>query len=65
MSGKSVNFGDKKNQKKYFLQKIRKYLRQMILMLTKYQFQKKNHMAKISQLNISLNIMMMLLDHYV
>ena len=38
----------------------------MTLMLKKNQFQKKNHMAQISKLYISLDItMMMLLDHYV
>ena len=38
----------------------------MTLIMKKNQFQKKNHMAQISKLYISLDItMMMLLDHYV
>ena len=38
----------------------------MKLVLIKYQFQKTNYMIQISQLNISLDIMMMMpLEHYV
>ena len=38
----------------------------MILILIKYQFLKKNHMAQIIHLNTLLDTMiMMLLDHYV
>ena len=38
----------------------------MTLIMKKNQFQKKNHMAQISKLYISLDIrMMMLLNHYV
>ena len=45
--------------------KTKKYLIQMILMLIKYQFLKKN-MAKIIHLNTLLDKMiMMLLDHYI
>ena len=33
----------------------------MISMLTKYWFQKKNHMVQLSQLNISIDVMMMML----
>ena len=60
MSGNKKKIGDKK---------FKKYSsRQMTFMLTKYQFPKKNHMAQISQLTISLDILIsleMLLDHYV
>ena len=36
----------------------------MTLTLIKYLFQEKNHMAQRMHLNTSLDIMMMLLDHY-
>ena len=57
--------GKKKKTKKVISTKAKKYSRQMELMLTKYQFQKKNHMVQISQLNILLDTMMMILDYYV
>ena len=46
MNGRSINFGDKKIKKIYFT-KAKKYLIEMIVMLTKYYSLKKNHMAKI------------------
>ena len=65
MSGKNINLEEKKI-KKVISTETKKYSRQMKLMLIKYQFQEKNHMVLISQLNISLDkLMMMLLDHYV
>ena len=62
MSGKSIKFDDKKSKKELISKKNKDYSRYMKFMLTKYQFQKKNHMVQINQLNISLDIMM-LLDH--
>ena len=65
MSGKNIHLEDKKI-KKVISTETKKYSRQMKLMLIKYQFQKKNDIVLISQLNISLDIMMMMLsDHYV
>ena len=65
MSGKNINFDDKKIKKKNFT-KTKEHFRQMTLMLIKYQFLKRNHMAQRMHLNPLLDIMiMMLLDHYV
>ena len=50
MSRKNTVF----DHKKVISTKIKDYSRQMKWMLTKYQFQKKNHMVQISQLNVSL-----------
>ena len=62
MSGKNMNFGDKKMKKSDFY-KNKKIL--MILMLIKYQFLKKNHAAQKEHLNTLFDIMtMMLLDHH-
>ena len=58
--------GRQKNLKKLVSTKTKKYSRYTKLMLMKHQFQKKNYMVQISLLNISLDIMMMmLLGHYV
>ena len=66
MSGKNINFDDKKKLKKANFTKIKKYFEQMILMLAKYKFLKKNDTAKRMHLNTLLDIMIMtLLDHYV
>ena len=65
MSGKNIYFEGKKIKKVIFTE-IRKYSRYMTFMLTKYQVQKKNLMVQVSQLNSSLDIMMMiLLENYV
>ena len=65
MSTKNINFDEKKIKKINF-SKRKKKLIQMILMLIRYQFLKKNHTANIIHLNTVLDIMiMMLLDHYV
>ena len=66
MSGKNINFGDKKKSKKANFTKIKKYFEQMILMLVKYKFLKKNDTAKRMHVNTLLDIMITtLLDHYV
>ena len=68
ISRKNINLEDKKRKKSYFYKnkKVLKVDGQTTFMLTKYYFQKKNHVLQISQLNISLNIMMMmLLDLYI
>ena len=62
MSGKNIIFDDKKVKKSDFY-KNKKVIEVDDTDVNKYQFQKKNHMLQISQLNISLDIMMMLLDH--
>ena len=53
MSGKSINFDDKKSTKAIST-KIRNYL----------IYIKKNHIVKKIHLNTLFDIMMMLLDHY-
>ena len=67
MSGKNVNFDDKKIRKSTLKIKIK--IRKIILktlMLIIYQFLKRNHMAIKIHLNTLLDIMIMiLLDHYV
>ena len=66
MNPKNINFDDNKIKKVTFTKKAKKYLTQIILMLIKYYFLKKNHMAKIIHLYTLLDIMiMMLLGHYV
>ena len=46
--------------------KTKKYFIQMILMLMKYQFLRKNNMVNIIDLNTLLGIMItVLLDHYI
>ena len=65
MNPKNINFDDKKIKKVTFTKKAKKYLTQIILMLIKYHFLKKNHMEKIICLYTLLDIMiMMLLNHY-
>ena len=64
MSGKNINFEDKK--KKVTFTKTKKHFRQIKLLLVKYKFLKKNSTAQSMHLNILLDIMiMMLLDNYV
>ena len=67
MSGNSINFDNKKIKKvTSAITKTQKYLIQMILMLIKYKFQKKNNMLNIIHLNTLLGIMIIMsLDHYV
>ena len=65
MNTKNMNFEDKKIKKVTFT-KTKKYFRMIILMLIKYKFLKKNHIAQRMLLNTLLDMMiMMLLDHYV
>ena len=65
MSGKNINFDDKKIKEVTFT-KTKKHFRQMTLMLVKYKFLKKNHKTQRMRLNTLSDIMiMMLLDHYV
>ena len=65
MSTKSISFDDKKIKKVNFT-KTKRYFRQTTLILIKYQFLKKNHVAPRMHLNTLLDTMiMMLLDHYV
>ena len=65
MSKKNINFDDKYIKKVNFT-KTKKHFRQMILMLMKYQFLKKNHMVQRMRLNTLLDIMIMiLLSRYV
>ena len=63
MNTKNINFDDKKIKKVTFTE-TKKHFRQMTLTLIKYLFQKKNHIAQRMYLNTSLDIMMMLSDHY-
>ena len=65
MNTKNMNFEDKKIKKVTFT-KTKKYFRMIILMLIKYKFLKKNHIAQRMLLNTLSDMMiMMLLDHYV
>ena len=65
MNTKNINFEDKKIKKVTFT-KTKKYFRMIILMLIKYKFLKKNHIAQRMLLNTLSDMMiMMLLDHYV
>ena len=65
MSGKNINFEDKKIKKVIFT-KTKKVFKINDIDLDKILVSKKSHMAQISQLNILLHTMMMiLLDHYV
>ena len=65
MNTKNINFEDKKIKKVTFT-KTKKYFRMIILMLIKYKFLKKNHVAQRMLLNTLSDMMiMMLLDHYV
>ena len=64
MSGKNVNSEDKKI-KKVISTKTKKVFNIDEIDVHKILISKKNHMVQISQLNISLDIVMMLLDHYV
>ena len=67
MRGKKINFEDKEIKKKNDFYKNKKiFTRDEIGVDIKHQFLKTNHMVQISQLNISLDIMMMMpLEHYV
>ena len=63
MSGKNINFDDKKSKKVSFT-KTKKYIVLTTLMLIIYYFLKKNHMVIKILLNTSLDTMIMiLLDH--
>ena len=64
MSRKSVNFGDKKIQKSSFYKNEKIYKIDGIN-VNKILVSKKEPYGKNNQSNISLNIMMMLLDRYV
>ena len=64
MSGKNMNFGDKKIQKSNFY-KNKKVIRIDNIDVNKIFFLKKNHMVQKIHLNTLLDTMiMMLLDHY-
>ena len=64
MNGKNTNFVEKKSKKVNFTG-TKKHLRQMTLMLIKYQFLKETYGTK-NALKYFIDIMiMMLLDHYV
>ena len=65
MSGKNINFNDKKIKKAAFTNAKRQILLKT-LMLIIYQFLKKNHMVIKTRLNTLLDTMIMIiLDHYV
>ena len=65
MSGKNINFDDKKNNKSNFY-KSRKIFNMHDLDVNKILVSKKNHMVEKIFLNILLDIMMMMsLDRYV
>ena len=65
MSGKNINFEDKKINKSNFY-KNKKLFNIHDLDVTKILVSKKNHMVQKVHLNTLLDIMMMmLLDHYV
>ena len=65
MSGKSINFDDKKINKSSFY-KNKKLFSLNYIDVNKILVSKKNHMVQKIHLNTSLDIMMvMLLDHYV
>ena len=65
MNTKNINFEDKKIKKVTFT-KTKKCFRMIILMLIKYKFLKKNHIAQRMLLNTLSDMMiMMLLYHYV
>ena len=64
MSGKSINFDNKKPKKVNFI-KNRKAFKIYDIDINKVLVLKNNHMVQISQLNISLDItIMMTLDLY-
>ena len=64
MSGKDINFEDKKIKKGDFYEN-KKAFKIDDIVLIKYQFIKKKYIAQISHLNILLDIMtMMILDLY-
>ena len=66
MNRNNKNFDNKKIKKSDFYNKNKKKLIQMIVMLIKYQYLKKNNMVNIIHLSTLLDIMiMMLLDHYI
>ena len=66
MRGKKINFEDKEIKKNDFYKNKKIFTRDEIGVDIKHQFLKTNHMVQISQLNISLDIMMMMpLEHYV
>ena len=65
MSGKRINFDDKKINKSSFY-KNKKLFNLNDIDVNKILVSKKNHVVQKIRLNISLDIMMaMLLDHYV
>ena len=65
MSGKNINFGDKKIKTSGFY-KNKKVFQIDYINVIKCQFLKKNHMAQKIKLNTLLDIMiMMFLDRYV
>ena len=64
MSRKNINCEDKKIKKSDFYKNKKEFDIDEIN-VDKILISKKNHMVQISQLNISLDIVMMLLDHYV
>ena len=65
MNGKNIIFDDKKVKKSNFY-KNKKIFTIDNIDVNKILISKKNHDVQISQLNISLNIMMkMLLDYYI
>ena len=64
MSGKNINFDDKKNNKSNFY-KSRKIFNMHDLDVNKILVSKKNHMVEKIFLNILLDVMMMMsLDRY-
>ena len=64
MSGKSINCDDKKINKSSFY-KNKKLFTLDDIDVNKILVSKKNHMVQKIRLNTLLDIMMMLLDHYV
>ena len=64
MSGKSINFEDQKVSKSNFY-KNRKLFKIEEINIGKILVSKTNHMVKKIHLNITLDIMMMSLDHCV
>ena len=65
MSGKNINFGDRKIKKATFI-KTKRQIRLKTLMLIIYQFLKKDHTVRKTRLNTLSAIMIMIsLDLYV
>ena len=65
MSGKNINFDDKKSRKAAFT-KTKEYIVLTTLMLIIYQFLKKSHtVQKILTNTLSDTMIMIILDHYV